>query len=257
MGFICFLLVLNNLYLPLLMVKGNWERRIELANERRAKAKERKENKGKVITPENVMRRILLIAESEKATHRNYLSPSSDQGQINISKSKGKSLSLEAWIVVTNDTDADITSKIRSEFNFLGNNNGGSRGSKKREKGGGNRHKSGDERDVLHSHHPGGNVVCSKHFRSESCNSKRCKYSHQVERSLLHIKNVYEKEDLENIKREDLLTDPYCKYIDLHANTPSDPNVIRFIAFNGECVYDYFFPELWKTWYENYIKDNE
>merc|ERR1712146_835946 len=82
MGFICFLLVLNNLYLPLLMVKGNWERRIELANERRAKAKERKENKGKAITPENVMRRILLIAESEKATHRNYLSPSSDQDDI-------------------------------------------------------------------------------------------------------------------------------------------------------------------------------
>merc|ERR1711918_233752 len=93
---------------------------------------------------------------------------------------------------------------------------------KKKEKGGGagNRRKSSVEVNI----NPNENVVCSKHFRSESCKAKRCKYSHQFDKSLSHIKNVWEKVDLENMKREDILTDPFCKYIDLYANTPPDPN---------------------------------
>jgi hypothetical protein len=161
------------------MVKGNWERRAELASQRRLEAKEKK-----------------------------------------TAKKQGKLVSIESILNKLKRDDQLISSGAKVEI-FLAD--------------------------------PDESLVCRIHFRTEECNSKKCRYSHDCV-TIAHLSNTNgATDDMGKLPHEKRCLPPVLLS---SINSGACASAVMFISVDNECVFDHEDPGIWNQWITRHNQRN-
>lgn len=200
------------------MVKGNWERRAEIATlrrqEERAKKEERRalKDQQKEGAKDGAIEGKLLKPANGEAVHARLLR---DDGL----RSSGAQVSV--WLAKRPDAST-ATSKIGEE---------GKRCSAKLclEKS-----SSGAAEETT-------SIICRAWFRADACENKKCKLAHAGENLWLLRGVCYSAEDRQ-------WEEAYEPPVSLEELERKDYDRVRLVAVDRVVVYDYYYPDVWQQW---------